>query len=50
MRDAAKTLGVTEHVIHDPIESGALPAEQMMPDARREFRVAELPAPAVKHD
>jgi DNA invertase Pin-like site-specific DNA recombinase len=49
LRDAAKTLGVTNHVIYRLIESGALPAKQVMPDAPWQIRTEDLQTPAVKH-
>lgn len=48
MRDAAKTLGVTNHVIYRLIESGALPAKQVIPDAPWQIRTSDLQTPAVK--
>ena len=48
LRDAAKTLGVTNHVIYRLIESGALPAKQVMPDAPWQIRTEDLQTPAVK--
>jgi len=48
MRDAAKALGVTNHVIYRLIESGALPAKQVMPDAPWQIRTEDLQTPAVK--
>lgn len=48
MRDAAKLLGVTNHVMYRLIETGLLPAKQVVPDAPWQIRVQDLHAPAVK--
>jgi excisionase family DNA binding protein len=48
MRDAAKSLGVTNHVIYRLIKSGVLPAKQVMPDAPWQIRTEDLQKPAVK--
>lgn len=49
MRDAAKTLGVSNHVIYRLIESGLLPASQVMPDAPWQIRAEDLHTSGVKH-
>jgi hypothetical protein len=48
MRDAAKTLGVTNHVMYGLIQSGVLPARQVMPDAPWQIRTEDLQTPEVK--
>lgn len=47
MRDAARCLGVSDHMIRRLIERGLLPAKQVMPDAPWQIRVADLDQPAV---
>jgi hypothetical protein len=48
MRDAAKLLGVTNHVMYRLIEVGLLPAKQVMPDAPWQIRAEDLHTPDVK--
>lgn len=48
MRDAAKALGVSNHVIYRLIEAKLLPARQVMPDAPWQIRAEDLRTPAVR--
>lgn len=47
MRDAAKTLGVTNHVIYRLIESGVLTARQVLSSAPWQIRTEDLHTPGV---
>ena len=48
MTEAAKTLGVTNHVIRRLIKSGTLPAEQVVSGAPYQIRANDLASEAVK--
>jgi DNA invertase Pin-like site-specific DNA recombinase len=48
MRDAAKALAVSNHVVYRLIKSGLLPAKQVMPDAPWQIRTADLHTAAIK--
>jgi excisionase family DNA binding protein len=48
MREAAKALGVTDHVIRRLITAGILPAVQVVPGAPYHIRADELASPAIK--
>ena len=48
MREAAKALGVTNHVIRHLITTGALPAVQAVPGAPYQIRAEDLALPAIK--
>lgn len=48
MREAAKALGVTDHVIRRLITAGILPAVQVVPGAPYRIRADDLASPAIK--
>jgi excisionase family DNA binding protein len=48
MSEAAKALGVTNHVIRHLITTGVLPAVQVVPNAPYQIRGDDLAAPAIK--
>ena len=47
MSEAAKMLGVTNHVIRRLIKSGVLPAQQVLPRAPYQIRASDLERPEV---
>ena len=48
MSEAAKVLGVTNHVIRRLITTGVLPAVQVVPGAPYQIRAGDLASPTIK--